>query len=429
MHRLHSWPDLNVLVRRLLIAVIVGVLAALAVAAFRHAMLLLEWLFLSNDSGSLVNAATGLGPWRRALTPMLGGLTAGLVLWGWQKHKRQRAHASTDYMEALRSDGQFDYGSSLIKSLASLLVVASGSAIGREGAMILLAALAASWVARRFTPRDEWKLWIACGAAAGMASAYHAPLAGTLFIAEVLFGTLMLASLGPVVISAIVALLATHMLSGGSSLLYTVDYHLELNGIAYGLIILTGLVAGLCGPLLILLMSVSHSGFVRLKLPPPWQLALGGLIVGLLSLITPTVWGNGYSVVQSFLHTPPLLLAITGICLCKLLAVLASSGSGAPGGVFTPTLFLGLSMGMILGRFWGLWHPGTDEIALLLGLAGMATLLAATTHAPVMSSLMICEMTGEYQLLPGLLIACVIASVLARTLRRDSIYRQHSAEH
>ena len=74
------------------------------------------------------------------------------------------------------------------------------------------------------------------------------------------------------------------------------------------------------------------------------------------------------------------------------------------------------------------WHDG-EEITLLLGLTGMATLLAATTHAPIMSTLMICEMTGEYQLLPGLLIACVIASVISRTLHRDSIYRQHTAKH
>ncbi|TGH90311.1 twin-arginine translocation signal domain-containing protein [Escherichia coli] len=77
----------------------------------------------------------------------------------------------------------------------------------------------------------------------------------------------------------------------------------------------------------------------------------------------------------------------------------------------------------------GLWFPDGEEITLLLGLTGMATLLAATTHAPIMSTLMICEMTGEYQLLPGLLIACVIASVISRTLHRDSIYRQHTAQH
>ncbi len=378
--------------RRLLIATVVGILAAFAVAGFRHAMLLLEWLFLNNDSGSLVNAATNLSPWRRLLTPALGGLAAGLLLMGWQKFTQQRPHAPTDYMEALQTDGQFDYAASLVKSLASLLVVTSGSAIGREGAMILLAALAASCFAQRFTPRQEWKLWIACGAAAGMAAAYRAPLAGSLFIAEVLFGTMMLASLGPVIISAVV-------------------------------------LAGLCGPLLLTLMNACHRGFVSLKLAPPWQLALGGLIVGLLSLFTPAVWGNGYSTVQSFLTAPPLLMIIAGIFLCKLCAVLASSGSGAPGGVFTPTLFIGLAIGMLYGRSLGLWFPDGEEITLLLGLTGMATLLAATTHAPIMSTLMICEMTGEYQLLPGLLIACVIASVISRTLHRDSIYRQHTAQH
>lgn len=430
MQRLHHYPDIKAMFRRLLIASVIGVLAALAVALFRHAMYLLEWLFLSNDSGSLVNAAEGLVWWRRLITPALGGLAAGTLLWGWQRYTRQRPHAPTDYMEALESDeGQFDYGASLVKSSASLLVVASGSAIGREGAMILLAALAASFFTQRFTPKAEWKLWIACGAAAGMASAYHAPLAGSLFIAEILFGTLMLASLGPVVIAAVVALLTTQLLNGGAELLYHVGELPALGARHYALMLATGLACGLAGPLLIWLMGISHRGFVALKFSPPWQLALGGLLVGLLSLLTPAVWGNGYSVVQNFLLTPPGFALIAGIFICKLIAILASSGSGAPGGVFTPTLFIGLAVGILLANLWNLGFPGQPDIALLLGMTGMATLLAATTHAPIMSTLMICEMTGQYTLLPGLLIACVIASVLSRTLRQDSIYRQHVAEH
>ncbi len=212
MHRLHNYPDVQVMFRRLIIATLVGIFAALAVALFRHSMVVLETLFLGNDSGSLVNAAQSLPWWRRLLTPALGGLAAGTLLWLWQRRSVSRPHAPTDYMEALETgDGCFDTPASLVKSLASLLVVVTGSAIGREGAMILLAALAASLFARRFTPRAEWKLWVACGAAAGMASAYHAPLAGSLFIAEILFGTLMLASLGPVVISAVIALLLTNL--------------------------------------------------------------------------------------------------------------------------------------------------------------------------------------------------------------------------
>ncbi|ANG92687.1 voltage-gated ClC-type chloride channel ClcB [Enterobacteriaceae bacterium 155047] len=429
MQRLHVYPDIRAMFRRLLIATLIGVLAALAVAVFRHSMFLLEGLFLGNHSGSLVAAASELAPWRRALTPALGGLAAGLLLWGWQRLNQQRPHAPTDYMEALDTDeGQFDYGGSLVKSLASLLVVSSGSAIGREGAMILLAALAASLFARRYTPKSEWKLWIACGAAAGMSSAYHAPLAGSLFIAEILFGTLMLASLGPVAIAAVVALLTTHLLSPGATTLYEVKLSGTLTALDYALMVGTGLLAGLCGPLLMWLMQYSHSLFLRLKLSPPWQLALGGLIVGALSLLTPTVWGNGYSVVQAFLLSPPLLSVIAGIFICKLLAVLASSGSGAPGGVFTPTLFVGMATGMLFAQVISMGFPGT-EMAILAGLAGMATLLAATTHAPIMSALMVCEMTGQYVLLPGLLIACVIASVLSRTLRHNSIYGEHVAEH
>lgn len=120
---------------------------------------------------------------------------------------------------------------------------------------------------------------------------------------------------------------------------------------------------------------------------------------------------------------------LVGIFICKLLAVLASSGSGAPGGVFTPTLFVGLAMGMLFACFSRLWLPGSEEMAIMMGLTGMAAFLAATTHAPIMSTLMICEMTGQYTLLPGLLITCVVSSVLSRTLRRDSIYRHHVAEH
>lgn len=428
MQRLHTYPDIQAMFRRLLVAMLIGIVAALAVALFRHAMIMLESLFLNNSSGSLVNAASTLPWWRRLLTPMMGGLAAGTLLWGWQRYTQQRPHAPTDYMEALeRGDGQFDYASSLVKSSASLLVVVTGSAIGREGAMILLAALAASFLAQRFTPKSEWKLWVACGAAAGMASAYHAPLAGSMFIAEILFGTLMLASLGPVIVAAVLALLTTYFLSGGPAPLYTVHLAERIHPLDYWLMLVTGLLAGICGPLFVWLMDSSHQLFLRFRLSPPWQLALGGSIVGLLSLLTPAVWGNGYSVVQGYLLAPPVFTTIALVFLCKVVAVLASSGSGAPGGVFTPTLFVGMAIGLLFAHFWGFWLPDRQTVAVLMGLTGMATLLAATTHAPIMSTLMICEMTGQYSLLPGLLVACVVASVLSRTLRKDSIYH-HAAE-
>ncbi|CQI88512.1 putative voltage-gated ClC-type chloride channel ClcB [Yersinia rohdei] len=416
------------MVRRLLISILLGMMSALIVWLFHQAMLGLEWLLFARTDGSLVAAASSISGWRRALTPALGGLAAGALLWAYQRYQHRKPSAPTDYMEAIETgDGRLDVSASLVKSLASLLVVSSGSAIGREGAMVLLAALFASVFAQRYAKPKEWKLWVACGAAAGMASAYHAPLAGSLFIAEILFGTLMLASLGPVVIAAVTALLTTNLLQGGQETLYQVQTLPSPWPIQYLLMALLGLFAGCCGPVFLKGMTASGTAFRSLNLSPPWQLALGGMIVGGLSLIFPEVWGNGYSVVQSFLTVPPGALLIAGILICKLLAVLASSGSGAPGGVFTPTLFVGAALGMLCGQMLAglpnvsdsLWG---QHIALLMALTGMATLLAATTHAPIMSALMVCEMTGEYTLLPGLLLACVISTTIARWLRPISVY-------
>lgn len=414
------------LIRRLVMAISAGVAAALVVWLFRLAMFTLERYLLDNDSGSLVAAAQALSPWRRVITPALGGLVAGAILWGWQRASRLRPHAPTDYMEAIETgDGQLDPVASLAKSGASLVVVASGSAIGREGAMILLATVAASLLARVCSKTDEWKLWVACGAAAGMASAYHAPLAGSLFIAEILFGSLLLSSLGPVLISAVSALLVTQWLTGDPHTLYHVAGLPYPSLLQYILMALTGLVTGLCGPAFLILLATSNRLFRALHLALPFRLALGGLIVGLLSWMVPQVWGNGYSVVQSFVFAPPALWMVALILVCKLIAVLASCGSGAPGGVFTPTLFVGAALGLIAGQLAVV--AGGDSTAILLALTGMAAFLAATTHAPIMSALMVCEMTGEFGLLPGILLASVLGSVLSRWLHPDSIYRQHAS--
>jgi CIC family chloride channel protein len=111
----------------------------------------------------------------------------------------------------------------------------------------------------------------------------------------------------------------------------------------------------------------------------------------------------------------------------KIINELEGIFAGAGWNVFTPTLFVGMALGMVFARMAGFWIP-QPEMAILLGLTGMATLLAATTHAPIMATLMVCEMTGQYALLPGLLMACVMASVLSRTLRQNAIYGQRPAE-
>jgi CIC family chloride channel protein len=213
----------------------------------------------------------------------------------------------------------------------------------------------------------------------------------------------------------------------GAGTLYAVHLSGILTAADYALLVAMGLLAGLCGPLLMWLMDVQPRAF-----PAPQAFAAVAAGAGRCdrrAAVSSHAEGVGEWLQRGsgFLLAPPLLSVIAGVFICKLLAVLASSGSGAPGGVFTPTLFVGMATGMLFAQLFALWLPGS-ETAILLGLAGMATLLAATTHAPIMSALMVCEMTGQYFLLPGLLVACVVASVLSRTLRHDSIYGQHATE-
>lgn len=135
------------MLRRLLIAMMLGVASAVIVWLFHRAMLGLEWLMFARTDGSLVAAASSIDGWQRAVVPAFGGMVAGSLLWIFQRCRHQRPAAPTDYMEAIETgDGRLDLSASLVKSLASLLVVSSGSAIGREGAMVLLAALFARFL-------------------------------------------------------------------------------------------------------------------------------------------------------------------------------------------------------------------------------------------------------------------------------------------
>lgn len=160
---------------------------------------------ITQHPGSLVNAAEALAPWRRAITPALGGLAAGLFLWLAQRAAKGRKRL--DYLEAIAvGDGRQDVRGTLLHSLSSLWTIGSGGSIGREGAMVQLAAAAGSWIGQigRFDG-DDLRLLLACGAAAGFASAYDAALSGAIFISEIVYGTLAIRRLGPLMVASVVA--------------------------------------------------------------------------------------------------------------------------------------------------------------------------------------------------------------------------------
>ncbi len=403
----------------LLWAALIGVAGALATAAFHEGMAAAERI-ATGHPGSLEVAAAALPAWRRAVTPALGGLAAALFLE--LARRLTRGRKPSDSLEAIAvGDGREDLSGNLLRSASSLCTIASGGSIGREGAMVQLAAAAGSWIGRlgRFSGNDL-RLLLACGAAAGFASAYDAAISGAIFIAEIVYGSLSIRRLGPLMVASVVANATAHQVLG-----YEPVYQVPPLRVAslweLPLFLLVGLVLGALAPLFMATLDGARRLAARTSLPLAAKLALGGLAVGIISIWLPQVWGNGYDVVNSVLQRPWPVTAVIAILIAKVFATAATSGSGAIGGVFTPTIFVGAMLGILAGTAaHGIWP--SVSLATVYAVVGMGAFLAATTHAPLMSFLIIFEMTLEYQLVPALMLACLAAYHVSRALRPQSIY-------
>jgi CIC family chloride channel protein len=416
--RLSDWQ------RMLLLAAVVGVSGAFATMGFRSLILAVEQLIYGRSDG-LVQIASHLVWWKRLLAPAFGGLLAGWLLLGARKVPGGDKKGG-DYMEAIvLGDGKLGVRLSCLRALSSFVSVVSGGAIGREGPMVQLAALTGSIAGRwRDLPEPRRRLLVACGAASGVATAYNAPIAGAVFISEIVLGSVAIESLGPLIVSAVAANIVVSAIWGVSPV-YQMPQFKVPSGVSTTVFAALGLAAGLLAPVFLASLDRARSAFGHWKVPVWLKLTTGGLGVGAISIMNPAVWGNGYSVVNSILQGGWAWQALMAILIFKVLAVSMTVGSGAVGGVFTPILFVGAVTGALFGGtvewLWPALMPESASVAV-----GMGAFLAACTHAPLMSVLMIFEMTENYSLIVPLMLSCVLAYFVSRVLRPASIYSDHA---
>ncbi|MSU45912.1 MAG: voltage-gated chloride channel ClcB [Lacunisphaera sp.] len=403
-------------------AAVAGILGALSALAFRGGVDLIHRLLTGNGE-AIVDSFRELAWWQRLAIPAVGGLMAGLVLlFGKRLHRGQ---SSTDYMEAiLIGSGQLPVRVSLVKSTSAMFSIASGGSIGREGPLVQLAAVAASWLGRwRKLSAPQLRLLVACGAAAGIASAYNAPIAGSFFVAEIILGTIAMESLGPLAVAAVTATLTMRALSNAHTI-YAVPAFTLHSLWEIGPFVLLGVLAGIVAPFFLRSLRQAERFFAVTNLPLPLRLALGGLAVGTLAVWVPDVCGNGYSAVVEILHGQLLWQALVLVLVCKWVATAASFGSGAPGGVFTPTLFMGASLGYLFGfAINSVWSLGAADPR-AFALVGMGALLAAASHAPVMAIILLFEMTLSYDIIMPLMLSSVVAYYTARGIEDQSLYSE-----
>ena len=404
-------------------AALAGILSATVTTGFRLLVGLLEWRTKTQSDG-LVAAALTLPPIMRILVGTVGGLIAGTLLWLGTKWSARSlgGEKHVDYIDAARlGNADLNDRTTLARSASSLISVVSGASVGREGPMVQLAAWASVVLGRllRLPPAERNALMV-CGIASGIGAAYHAPVAGVVFVLELALGFLARHRVAPVLIAVAASSIIIRQL-GLSEPIYVVP----AAGLASGHLAFAALTGLLCGGLGAgLLFGVERSRLVFARISGlPLRLMLGGVLAGSLSALVPEVWGNGFSTVSRVLHGGALLQWVALVLIIKLLATLFSAGSGAVGGLFTPTLFIGATSGYLLGSISLTTLPagwvGAPETAAIIG---MAAALAAATQAPLMAIIMVLEMTGQFQLSVPIMLAVGVAYAVSTRFGTRPLY-------
>ncbi|HWV98950.1 MAG TPA: ClcB-like voltage-gated chloride channel protein [Candidatus Acidoferrum sp.] len=400
----------------------VGVLGGLVNLFFYHATESVKYFFLRHP-GDPSEVAEMMAPWQRVLTPTLGGLGAGLVLyWGLRLAGAQR---STNLLEVVvAGDGRLPFRNGVVKFLSSLITIGSGGSIGREGGITQLSAtLASKWGQVANWQPYRLRLLVGCGAASGISAAYNAPISGAVFAALIVLGNFSMSLFAPLVFSSVVATMVSRSFFGIEPW-YTVP-PFEFTSITQlpwflGL----GIVTGAMSAIFLRLLNQSEALFKRFPMPVYVRLMIGGLIVGLIAVRFPGVWGNGYVITNRILQGHDTLLFLAGLFLAKLLATLGTVGSGAVGGVFTPTLFLGAGVGAISAMALREVHAAEGLPVAVFAVVGMGSMLSATTRSPLLAMIMVFEISLDYSLMPPLMLACVVSFLVSRRLHPESIYTE-----
>jgi len=308
---------------------------------------------------------------------------------------------------------------SCARAVHSIVIVALGASLGREAAPQQTGAAAASalsdWVG---LPEWQRRLLVACGAGAGMAAVYNVPLGGALFALEVLLGTLALPLVLPALVCCLIAT-AVAWVALPSAPTYSIpSYPVSASLVVWALLV--GPLAGLAAVAYIQLITRAHAlrprRWAALAAPIAVFLALGAL-----AIVYPQLLGNGKSVVQLALVGKLSVALLAVLLVLKPLATAACLGSGAPGGLFTPTLAFGVLLGGLLGWAWAQLWPGAPLGA--YAIVGGAAVLGAAMQGPLAAVVLLLELThGADALMVPILLAVVGATIVARLLGAPSIY-------
>ncbi len=413
----------------LLLAVVTGIFAAFGAVLFYKMIVLVEELLFRAPAGLMgVANLIDLQGWRRFLVIPLIPAIGGLVV-GWITIKLAADVKGEGVPMVI--DGVAKKGGILSpvvgakQLITSAISIGSGGAGGREGPSIAIGGTAGSIVGQLFRLNEEQtKSLVGCGAAAGLAAVFNAPIGGALFAMEVVLGNLNMQSFSPIIISSVFGTFLSRSILGNKPIFQIPTFSLR-SGWELLFYVALGIFAGFVGIYFVRFFYATEEFFEHRKFPVKshiWKPALGGLIVGVIGIFYPGVFGYTYQAVSQSLYSRDSFLLLAGMLLFKPIATSVTLGSGGAGGTLAPSLFIGAMAGGVFGTIVNFVVPHLAAPPGAYALIGMAAVTSATVQAPLSSAILVFEMTANYQAILPILIAVVMATYISRKYMAGSIY-------
>ncbi len=414
---LHAPQTLRALVRAdelwlVVVAAGVGVASGLLVHLMTYATQTLHEVLFNLQQGDRLSGQFQVNAVRAIAVPTLGGGLMGLIGLGlarWWKRK------TVDPIEAnALHGGRMSLNDSLIVTVQTILSNGVGASVGLEAGYTQISAAVASRIGRAFrVRRNDLRLLVGCGAAGGIAAAFQAPLTGSFYAFELVIGTYSLATLAPVVVSAICAVAVSRFLSGATAG-FDLRVPSSIEPIDYLPILALGMVCALGGIAIMRGVTLTESWFRRSRMPAWSRPAVGGLLVGGLALITPEVLSSGHEALRLGLDAPYSAVHITVLLLAKALASAISIGSGFRGGLFFASLFLGALVGKLFAAALATVTVAQALPDVVCALVGMSALAVAIVGGPLTMAFLALETTGSLPMTIAVLAASVVSALTVR---------------
>ncbi|MEO8230814.1 MAG: chloride channel protein [Ignavibacteriota bacterium] len=405
----------------IVVAIIIGVVAGFSAIGIRALIKFFSQISFSGPGNLLQNIINT--PWYLILIiPIIGGIIVGPLIYYFAPEAK--GHGVPEVMQAiLLKGGKIRGRVAVIKTIASAITIGTGGSVGREGPIIQIGSSLGSVVGQffRVSPK-RLKTLVGCGAAAGIAAAFNAPIAGALFAVEIILMDFAVAQFSPIVISSVMATVISHTFEGNFTAFVVPKYQLA-SPVEIGFYFVLGAASGLVAYLFIKTLYYSEEFFDnRIKIPEYFKPALGGIGIGIIALMFPEIMGVGYDSINIALTGNLVWYFALALIFMKILATSLTLGSGGSGGIFAPSLFMGAMLGYFFGSFVHTYFPNITATPGAYALVAMGGLVAGTTRAPITAIIIVFELTNDYRIILPLMITCVMSMIVSTKLSRESIY-------